>query len=184
MISTKDSKPEDKKAKLKQLKAFHQATLDALGVTGAVFFPKMAYRPYGKTEKFISFFLSEISKGEDIFVEFCSKENNPEDPDRTLYKWKFNTHYEAEYEVTEPNPDTGHVRYLVPVGELIVIKSYPVITPGTEPELASQAEMTFDDIPNPDTDLPMDQMTIRDYAAIHMRKPVSTKQWLNLLIKE
>jgi len=30
----------------------------------------------------------------------------------------------------------------------------------------------------------MDQMIMRDYAAIHMREPVSLKPWLNDVIKE
>jgi len=40
-----------------------------------------------------------------------------------------------------------------------------------------------DEIPNPDQDLPIDQMSIRDLAAILLKKPVSKKQWLNDIIK-
>lgn len=166
-------KPEDKREKLKRLREFHQPVLNELGVPDAVFFPKMAYRPYGKTELHIAFFASEMSKGEDVYVEFTSKELVPEDPRRALYKWRFNPHYEEEYEKTDPNPQTGHVRYLVPVDELVFVSKEPV--------KATQEKINFD-LPNPDDDLPMDQMTMRDYAAIHLKKPVSRKEWLNKLI--
>ena len=66
-ISTTE-KPEDKREKLKRLREFHQPVLNELGVPDAVFFPKMAYRPYGKTELHIAFFASEMSKSEDVYV--------------------------------------------------------------------------------------------------------------------
>lgn len=168
-------KPEDKREKLKKLREFHQKTLTDLGVTDATFIPKMAYIPIGKTERHIAFFHSEISKGSDVYVEFCSKDNDPEYEDRALYKWRFTSHFEEEYEKTEPNPTTGHCRYLVPVAELIKVKEY-----NKEIEEDKTAlEFTLTD---PDQDLPMDQMTIRDLAAILLKKPVSMKVWLNEII--
>lgn len=172
----------DKREKLKNLRQFHQQTLDKLGVSDAVFIPKMAYIPYGKTEKYIAFFQSEINKGVDVFVEFCSKDNDPEYEDRGLYKWRFNPHYEEEYEKTEPNPQTGHRRYLVPIAELQKIKDYSQADNNTISTMDVVTSIPFD-LMDPDTDAPFDQMTIRDYAAIHLRKPISNKQWLNELIK-
>lgn len=171
-IATTD-KPEDKREKLKKLREYHQPTLNELGIPDAEFIPKMAYRPYGKTEKHIAFFASEISKGEDIYVEFTSKDLVPEDPERRLYKWRFNPHFEEEYEKTEPNPTTGHCRYLVPVEELTIVK----VNKKEEGQVAIKFEL-----PNSDNDLPLDQMTIRDLAAILLKKPVSTKEWLNEII--
>lgn len=173
-ISTVE-KPEDRRDKVKKLREHHQSLLDSIGASTAVFVPKMAYRPYGKTELHIAFFASEINKGEDVYVEFTSKDWVPEDPERRLYKWRFNPHFEEEYDKTEPHQTTGHYRYLVPVEELILI------TPKQEPAKAS-ADLDLTTIPNPDEDLPMDQMTIRDYAAIHMKIPVSHKPWLNNII--
>jgi hypothetical protein len=89
MVSTVD-KPEDKREKLKKLREFHAHVFAHLGVPDAVFFPKLAYRPSSGEEIHISFFESEISKGCDVFVEFTSKELEPEDPERTLYKWRDN----------------------------------------------------------------------------------------------
>jgi hypothetical protein len=162
---------QDRKEKLKKLREFHQKTLNELGVPDAIFIPKMAYTPTGKSELFIGFFNNEISKGQDIFTEFCSRDNDPEYEDRGLYRWKYNSHFEEEYEKTAPN-STGSVRYLVPVSELIKVKSYT----------QSESEVPFN-IMDPDSDAPMDQMTLRDYAAIHLGKPVSMKPWLNEIIK-
>ena len=138
----------------------------------------MAYRPYGKTDLHIGFFASEISKGEDVYVEFCSKENVPEDPLRRLYKWRFNPHFEEEYEKTEPNGITGNVRYLVPVDELTVVKAAEEV----KPTAIRTKDISFDDFSDANTDLPIDQLTIRDLAAILLQRPVSNKKWLNQLI--
>lgn len=173
-ISTAD-KPEDRREKLKKLKEYHQPTFDANGIVNPTFIPKMAYKPFGKTEVHIGFFMNEISKGDDVYVEFTSKELVPEDPERRLYKWRFNPNFQEEYEQTEPNPQSGHTRYLVPINELIVI-------PRPTQQQSIQQVLNLDEIPNPDDDLPYNQMTIRDYAAIHLGKPVSRKKWLNDLI--
>ena len=178
-ISTTD-KPEDKREKLKKLREFHQPLLTEVGATDGLFIPKMAYRPYGKTELHIAFFASEISKGEDVYIEFTSKELVPEDPERKLYKWRFNPHFEEEYEKTDPNPQTGHVRYLVPVDELIIIKSEKKerVLEAAQPV---QSEINLE-LPDPNLDQAFDQMTIRDLAAILLKKPVSHKPWLNEII--
>ena len=41
----------------------------------------------------------------------------------------------------------------------------------------------FDEIMDPNTDAPLSSLTIRDLAAIMLKKPVSQKKWLNDLIK-
>jgi len=178
MISTTE-KPEDKREKLRKLREFHQPALDSIGESNAIFIPKMAYKPYGKTEVHISFFPSEISRGEDLFVEFTSRDLVPEDPDRRLYRWRFNPHFEEEYEKTEPTASTGHIRYLIPVEELEIIKSYNT----EEQPKPKEAEISFD-LPDATTDLPIDQLTIRDLASILLASPVSHKQWLNEIINK
>ena len=164
-----------KREKIRKLKEFHQETFNAIGIQDAIFVPKMAYRPIGKSEICISFFASEINKGEDVFVEFCSKENIPEDPERKLYKWHYNPHFHEEYDKTEPNPVSGHVRYLVPIEELIIIEK-------PKAEVKTEIEFKEFNLPDPEDDLPFDQMTMRDFAAIILKKPCSRKNWLNTLI--
>jgi len=150
-ISTIDS-AEDRKENLKKLKDFHKSTIESLGITDYYLLGKMAYLS-PKREKIVSFFHSEISKGEDIYIEFTNRFNIPEDPDRTLYVYRFNPHFQEEYENAE-------------------IK-------------IEEETKTFEDfsLPDPETDPPLNEMTIRDLAAILLQKPVSKKQWLNELLK-
>lgn len=179
MISTTaESKPEDKKENLKKLREFHQPTLVALGIPDVKIIPKLFYVPTkdkpGETELHISFFLSELKDG-DVYMEACNRENVPEDEERTLYKWRFNPHYDDEYTKTAPHDTTGHIRYLVPVGELVIIKKYKKDTNSAPLEVKLN-------VADPDTDLPLDQLTIRDIAAIVWKKPISNKKFINNLI--
>jgi hypothetical protein len=169
-ISTKRNTNEtlDKKAKIEELKSHHKRTFAKLGIDNPFYSPKMAY--IDKGEKVISFFPSEIEKGEDIFTEFVSRSYDSEDPTRTLYKWKYNPHYMSEYRTVAPASEMQTIRYIIPVDELIVCK------------LEEDALDEFD-MPDPDQDLPIDQLTIRDLAAILTGKPVSMKKWLNEIVK-
>jgi hypothetical protein len=169
-ISTKRLTNEtlDKKTKIENLKSHHKKTFAKLGIDNPFYSPKMAYFDSG--ERVISFFPSEIERGEDIFTEFVSRDYESEDETRTLYKWKYNPHYASEYRVTEPHSANHTIRYIIPVEELYVCKD---------------EEVDFEefDMPDPDQDLPLDQMTIRDLAAILTGKPVSKKKWLNEIVK-
>ena len=169
-INTKKNTNEtlDKKAKIENLKSYHKKTFAKLGIKDPFFSPKMAY--YDSGERVISFFPSEVEKGEDIFTEFVSREYDSEDESRTLYKWIYNPHYAKEYKVTEPHTANHTIRYIIPVEELIVCSSAP-------------SEIDEFDMPDPDQDLPIDQLTIRDLAAILTGKPVSMKKWLNEIVK-
>lgn len=173
-ITTKTAGPvtPDKKAIIKALRAFHQPVLDAVGASNAPFIPKMAYVPRGMSEAHIGFFKSEIVSNCDVYVEFCSKQNVPEDPERRLYKYRYNPHFESEYATTEPN-ENGHVRYLVPIAELIEIQA---------PTKEEDTQLNFH-LPDPDADLPLDQITIRDLAAILLKTPCSRKEFLNEVIR-
>ena len=167
--------PEEKKANLKKLREYHQPMLDALGIPDAYFVGKVHFKPHGKLELFISFFVSELNRGEDLYVEFSSKHNISEDPDRKLRKWKFNPHFAEEYERVDATAP-GSVRYLIPIEELVIMEL-------PELEKRIQTKMAFD-VAIPNDDAPMSEMTILDYAAIHLKKPVSKKEWLNKIVKK
>jgi hypothetical protein len=79
----------------------------------------MAYRPPSKDEKHVSFFPSELQKGEDIYTEFVSIAYDSEDLKRTLYLLKHNPHWSEEYELVTSK--SGHERHIIPIGELKVI---------------------------------------------------------------
>lgn len=185
MINTIISKPkltsEEKKKKIQELFEYHIPTLmKQPGLIEPIFIPKMAYKPAGKDEKHVTFFASEIEKAEhfetpkDIFIEFISNEYNSEDPKRTLYKWRFNPHWRTEYD-TIPATDTIQERYMIPVAELRIINK--VEQKQEEPKKISMEFELVDDAP-------FNMLTIRDLAAIMLKKPVSQKQWLNDLIKQ
>jgi hypothetical protein len=71
--------------------------------------------------------------------------------------------------VTEPHSANHTIRYIIPVEELYAYGK------------AVEVEDEFD-MPDPDQDLPIDQLTIRDLAAILTGKPVSMKKWLNEIV--
>lgn len=48
---------EERKQRISELREHHQPVFDALDMTNALFFPKMAYRPKDKNELYLSFFL-------------------------------------------------------------------------------------------------------------------------------
>jgi hypothetical protein len=176
-LSTK-STTVNRQEKTEELIKFHDWKFKLIQEDNPLFIPKCAYVPKGKTEHFIGVFPSEVKKGRDIYTEFTSIELEPEDQNRTLYKWRFNPHYDEEYEKTE-NSSTAAAsyRYLIPVSELVKIEIEQEETPATSmfPD--------FDEIMDPDADAPFNQMTIRDLAAIMLKKPVSHKKWLNDIIK-
>jgi hypothetical protein len=175
-LSTKD--PVNRKEKTEQLFKEHEHKFKILDINNPLFIPKCAYKPYGKTEYMLGFFPSELKRGEDIYTEFVSIELDSEDTTRTLYKWRYNPHYETEYETTEPNAK-GDVRYLIPVAELIKIeiKADPL-------NEESDKFPDFTELMNTDEDAPLSMLTIRDLAAIMLQKPVSQKEWLNKIINK
>lgn len=182
----------DKKENLRLIKDFHSKAMLEHGDADSIIIPKLAYRPTGKTDVHISFFHSEISRGQDLFIEFSNRDNVPEDINRTLYLWRFNPHYDEEYEKTEPDARTGNIRYLVPVDELKVIKKYsiseptvaaPIAPPVKTKKIETKTIETDFDLPDLSLDPPINEMTMLDLAAILLNKPVSKKEWLNNIIK-
>jgi len=166
-------------SRITELRKKHQPYFDSMGIPDAYFYPKMAYRPRGKDELYITFFTSELEFESDIYTEFVSKTYVSEDPERNLWKYKYNPHWREEYELAPPGE--GAVtsnRYFIPVSELVKI-SIPAtdeISPGTSAD-------SFDSfLRRPDA--PLSEMTMRDLAAIIWKAPVSAKEWLNTLIKK
>jgi hypothetical protein len=158
---------EERKKRIADLRLKHQPIFDSLGIPDALFFPKMAYFPKGGDEKVLSFFPSELKKGYDIYTEFVSRDYEAEDAERTLWKWSYNPHWEEEYEAT---PD-AQPRHLVPVRELVKVTA--PISSKNSLDLFSETQL----------DCPLSEMTVRDLAAILLKKPVSNKDWLNDLVK-
>ena len=181
-LKTKPTKKslKNKRTQVAELKEKHVALFKLEGVEDkAKFIPKMAYIPEPGADRIIAFFPSEIQGGEDIYTEFVSKDNIPDNPERTLWKWPFNPEFDTEYKKSEPHQATGHHRYLIPIDELINVGERYV-----KPVKAKESEQTKLVLDVATDDAPIGQMTIRDKAAIDWKLPVSNKAWLNELIKK
>ncbi len=73
--------PDQRKTKVNALREEHEDYFQTNGIINALYIPKMAYRPTGKDELYVSFFPSEFEKEEDIDEE-------PEDWEFSGEEWK------------------------------------------------------------------------------------------------
>lgn len=173
--------PEERRNKNRDIKAFHQSTLDALNVPNAIVMSKTAYKTGGLSEKHIPFYESELNKNEDIYIEFGDSNMSPEKVDdyplRGLFKYRKNSQWKDEY----PTFDS---KYFVPVSELILVTKPEKSMLRTAPEERESKVSELVCNPPDESDPFTREMTIRDYAAIHMRVGCSKKEWLNELIKK
>lgn len=182
-ISTKKnaaSETFDKKAKIALLMKQHEKLFHQLNVKEPYFIPKVAY--VDKEEKVIGFFENELEANKDVYIEFVTTNYDAVNEHHILYKFVANPHYKTEYRKTDPHPLTGSIRYLVPVDELHNITELLAEPDGDEEEYEDEVVDTFDPM-DPDTDVPISQMTIKDFYAIVQNKPVASQKFLNDLIK-
>lgn len=181
MITTKKLTTEERKEKIQNLFIFYKDFFSTNSIKEPLFIPKMAYVPEGKDEKHVTFFTSELENAEkfdtpkDIYIEFADIEYNSEDPERTLYKWKFNPHWRTEYDLVKSK--AGYERYAIPIDEL------HVVTNAKKLQSMKTIEIQFDETEIFSDDVALQDITLRDIAALLLRKPVSKKEWLNKLIK-
>ena len=175
-METKITKPtpHERKEAAAELKQYQQKVFDGLDITDPAYIPKMAHHVKDLEGIYMGFFKSELDHGKDVFTECISMQMESEDPNRTLYRIKFNPFFEEEYATSEPMSN-GHVRYYIPLDELEVV--------GIHGKLKDTLKVENDfNLPNANVDLPLDQMTMRDVAALLLKTPVSEKKWLNEII--
>jgi len=137
--------PEERKAKVLELKEEHNNYFEQLNDKDVLYIPKMAYRPIGKDDLHISFFPSELQKNKDIYTEFVSIDYESEDPKRTLYLINYNTNWKEEYELITSN--SGFERHIIPVNKLKIIDD---IT--NRNSFINKINEKFDALPNPETE--------------------------------
>ena len=192
-----------KRERINELIQYHKDLFVKEGVTNPKFIPRLCFPIEGVY--CVSFYQRELQGGVDIYTEFCDRQYEPEDEQRRLWKWVYDPAYAEKYAQTEPHQATGDRRYLIPVEELIDVKEFHTQKAIAEQlrqsqekrqeaekidnqlilPLASEPEPSPDLAPtkNSEQDASYDSMTIRDYAAIQWKLPVSSKPWLNELIK-
>ncbi len=118
---------EDRKAKITELRAYHAGNV-VLPAT-CYFTAKYPHTPEGKDEKCIGLYESEISKGDDIYLELVNMDYTPLDSSRTLYKWEHEKGWSHKYTIKKE-------QYMIPVSELKVVtseKSGPLYVAGIDP---------------------------------------------------
>ncbi len=166
MIETKSEGKSSRKEKLAKLVEYHQPVFDALGIKDPYFVGKLVWKPAEYNEKYAQFFENELSRKQDIYLEFTNKELEPEDRLRRLYVLRHNPYYDREYIRRYEGDD----KFLVPISEF--------------EEVTLKIDRSTDfDIIDPNDDIPISSMSVRDLVAIMTKSPVSRKDWLNELIK-
>jgi len=179
-VNDKDSKLSSRE-KIQRLKVKHDPAFAILGIESPIFAPKMCFYPEGKDKSHIAFFLSEINQGQNVYTELVGKDYQEEDPDRTLWVWEYNPEWATQYQYIEGEIPAKR-RYLIPVSEL---KKVRIDYEGVQETLFKEENNNKGELMHYDLkedDCPMSEMTLRDYAAIKLNKPVSKKEWLNKVI--
>lgn len=170
---------------LEEMRDYHSSLLQELGVSRLDFQMKMAF--YDKQARnVVGIFASEFKKEKGFYFELITREFEPLDENRTVYRIPYNPAFEEEYEMNEKGS------YLVPLEELRMVNPSSIAISGpsallldepkTKSTTAPKPSVTYK-APAPIEDAPYSEMTIRDFYAIQTGKPVSTKTWLNELIK-
>tara|TARA_R100000544_G_C2192571_1_gene42447 strand:+ start:50 stop:592 length:543 start_codon:yes stop_codon:yes gene_type:complete len=165
--------PAKRKEKVAKLREEHEDYFQTEGKLNALYIPKMAYRPSGKDDLYVSFFPSELGNEQDIYTEFVSIDYDSEDPKRTLYLHKNNPHWKEEYELITSS--SGFQRHLIPVSELKVIND--VTSRGAQ----SIIDFSNPSLPNPD-DVKIEDPLISKLEEINQTL-ISLTKVINKLIK-
>lgn len=188
-----------KKFKLDTVRAYHGQLIKDLGISPMDFNMKMPF--YDKQGRYVvGIFASEFKKDKGFFFELVTRDLDPLEADRKIYRIARNDNYEEEYEMNEKGS------FLVPVEELRIVNPQSVAIskdsavlsndklfsskPQQQPQQSSyeppRPQPVFNSRPQEpvETDAPYSEMTIRDYIAIHTGRMVSLKPWLNKLISD
>lgn len=180
-----------KKVRLDSFRNYHMSLIKDLGIPVTDFNMKMPF--YDKHGRYVvGIFGSEFKKDKGFFFELITRDLEPLEADRKVYRIARNDNFQEEYEINERGS------FLVPVDELRVVNSQAVAiskesavmsndkffnSVKTPQERVAPQPVFNSRIPQSATeDLPYSEMTIRDYMAIHTGRPVSLKPWLNNLI--
>ena len=184
--ATEAEKSETRVRVISEIKEFWKSVLSSTTFKDSYVIGKVLYFPKGGTEKVIRCFGSELSKG-DVFVEFTDFDYNLINSGaRELYVIKHDVDYKTKFEeVTKDN-------FVIPLSALKLFTTYKgaVGAPVAVEKVAPAVVKTFTDfgstagLTDELEDTHQSHMTIRDFAAIMWKKPISNKPWLNKLVNE
>jgi hypothetical protein len=182
--------PKDwKRQKLEGLREYHRRLIEDLEISPQDFNMKMPFYD-SRGRMVVGVFPSEFKKEKGFFFEIVTRELEPVDSNRTVYRVPPSNHFEEEYEQNEKGS------FLVPMEELRVVNPQSVAISKSSAVTSNDRFFQTGELPlpkagggtttvmkTPSEDAPYAEMTIRDFMAIHTGKPVSQKSWLNDLIQ-
>lgn len=175
---------------LQEARIYHKDLIKDLQIDEKDFTIKKVFRHEGKIVVPIMGY--EFTKPKGLYFEVVKNDYSGfAGEDRTVYRLP-----NSEKEEAIPDPVYSD-RYLVPLEVLRVVDPHSVaisksaaVTSGDEilKKYKSDSSSSSTSVKIFSTsvseDAPYTDMTIRDYITIHTGKPVSSKQWLNDLIKQ
>lgn len=181
-----DEVKERKRQKLDAIRQHHMDLIKDLEISPLDFNMKMPFYDDRKRQV-IGIFASEFKKEKGFYFELVTRNLDPLDTERRVYRVPFNNAFDEEYELNEKGS------YLVPLDELRVVN--PTAVAISKGSAVASFDKVFSSKPVPEeqtkpvaeqlapkSDAPYAEMTIRDYIAIHTGRPVSFKSWINDLI--
>lgn len=147
---------------------------EQLKVSEMSFYPKMLFQR--NRLLCVALYKNELERTEGFYTVIVDPQFDPLDGEFKLYHLKQNPKYATEYSLLETD------KWAIPYDAFEEVDMQLLMLDS----LRNQPIKT--DIPiqldNTDVDSPMSDMTVRDFAAITWRVPVSNKDWLNQMIKE
>ncbi len=162
-------------------------------ISSPIFRGKICYnaKEFTPKEPAIRFFKSELSCGDDLYLELCDWDFNFYEPMfRKLYRLKYNPNWETELDKYVPSNNTAsptvavRVTDLELVNETSITKTAPEITNQADSMVQEDEESAMADVFGELEDDHISKMTIRDEYCIKQNVPMSNKPWLNTLIKK
>jgi len=186
-----DEKRLYRQKKLKEMHDYNESLIKDLGISKTDFNMKKAFTRNGVIV--VGIFENEFKKSKGFYFELINSDIEPDDPARTVYRLSPTEFYADEFEMDE------YGKFLVPVEQLRIVNRQSAAI--SKASASTSSDRVLKDEPTLKTtipvkpplpfaesqlkvdDAPFSEMTIRDYLAIHTGKPVSTKSWLNELIK-
>lgn len=176
-----------KAQKTAEVREYNTDVIQTLGISQYDFNMKSQFLDENR-RLVVGIFPSEFKRPKGFYFELIDSDLNPTDPERKIYKIPYTEAFDEEYELNSKGS------YLVPIEELKVVhrSSIMISKEGafSEPtgsfKVTAKAQQELNNVPKAPAameDAPYSDMTIRDYFAIQTGKPVSSKNWLNELIK-
>jgi len=169
--------------RLNAIRDFHANLIKDLGINSKDFNMKTPYYDESKGCYIVAIYPSEFEKPAGFYFELVNHSLLPISEERKVYRLHPSDTYMDEYDLYVDNE-----RYVVPLDDLRVVNPASVAISGRSALLNIDRIPPTQPVYNSEptkkiNDQPFAEMSIRDFYAIVNNTPISSKQWLNDLIK-